>query len=105
MTGKRRHGASGPTHEQIYAADEWSRTDPSAIRNDIGRLGLKGAAKYNRELVLQGIERGDKRFKLATVAALEHVFRQFTRGGGKRRHASGAALIAAAKALKEVWKG
>ena len=51
-------------------ADSWVDTDPEACRQDIERLGLEEAARYNTALAAERAADGDDRWDGITVEAM-----------------------------------
>ena len=74
------------------AAEGWIATDSEAVRQDVRRLGLEGAADYQLELARESAERGDARWaplceadeEAATAAMLSALT-----GAGEHQHLRG----------------
>lgn len=61
------------------AARGWVRTDPGSCRDDVARLGLVQAARYNARLARERVRDGDSRWYGITVAAMRAALEEETR--------------------------
>lgn len=60
----------------VDSAIGWIKTDEPSVKEDIRRLGLRGAAKYNIDLINESISKGDKRWVAISTADLIEAFHQ-----------------------------
>lgn len=54
-------------------AREWIATDPESVRDDVERLGLDGAARYNYDLAMERVAAGDDRWADLTLESLREA--------------------------------
>lgn len=57
-------------NRDIDIANEWIRSDPTAVIADIKRLGLDGAVEYQMELIADCVAAGDDRWAGITADAM-----------------------------------
>ena len=60
----------------LDAARGWVTTEPSVCLEDVQRLGLDEAAKYNLDLIAEQTADGDDTWKDATLEALREALRE-----------------------------